>query len=62
MSLDGFIAGPNVSPEFPMGEGGEQLHDWLFNKKSGIDTEVIKELREALKDAKQYTYKKSWND
>ena len=47
MSLDGFIAGPNVSPEFPMGEGGEQLHDWLFDKKTGIDTEVINELLEA---------------
>ena len=41
MSLDGFIAGPNVSPELPMGEGGKQLHDWLFNKKTDIDTKVL---------------------
>ena len=27
-SLDGFVAGPNASPENPLGEGGEQLHDW----------------------------------
>ena len=32
MSLDGFIAGPNVGDEEPMGEGGEQLHHWLFDK------------------------------
>jgi len=25
MSLDGFIAGINQSPENPMGDGGEQL-------------------------------------
>jgi dihydrofolate reductase len=46
ISLDGFIAGPNASPELPMGEGGEQLHDWLFAKKTDIDTVVINELIE----------------
>ena len=30
MSLDGFVAGPNVGLERPMGEGGERLHEWLF--------------------------------
>ena len=28
-SLDGYVAGPNQSMENPLGEGGEQLHDWL---------------------------------
>ena len=28
MSLDGYVAGPNQSLEAPLGEGGEQLHDW----------------------------------
>ena len=28
MSLDGFIAGPNPSREDPLGQGGEQLHEW----------------------------------
>jgi dihydrofolate reductase len=28
-SLDGYAAGPNQSEENPLGEGGEQLHDWL---------------------------------
>ena len=30
MSLDGFIAGPNDSPENPLGDGGERLHEWMF--------------------------------
>ena len=30
MSLDGYIAGPNVDMEHPMGEGGMWLHEWLF--------------------------------
>jgi dihydrofolate reductase len=28
-SLDGFVAGPNPSEENPLGEGGEQLHEWV---------------------------------
>ena len=28
MSLDGYIAGPNQGEEHPLGEGGEQLHEW----------------------------------
>jgi dihydrofolate reductase len=30
MSVDGFIAGPNPSQEEPLGEGGEQLHEWAL--------------------------------
>jgi dihydrofolate reductase len=30
MSLDGFVAGPNQSEENPLGEGGEQLHEWAL--------------------------------
>jgi dihydrofolate reductase len=33
-SLDGYVAGPNQSMEHPLGEGGEQLHDWLVELKS----------------------------
>ncbi len=36
MSLDGFVAGPNDSPENGLGDGGEALFNWYF---SG-DTEV----------------------
>lgn len=31
ISLDGFVAGPNQSVDNPLGEGGEGLHEWLFN-------------------------------
>ncbi|MGH9026184.1 MAG: dihydrofolate reductase family protein [Acidimicrobiia bacterium] len=34
LSLDGYAAGPDVSPESPMGRGGERLHDWMFAGKS----------------------------
>jgi dihydrofolate reductase len=30
ISLDGFVAGPNQSPENPLGEGGQRLHEWVF--------------------------------
>jgi dihydrofolate reductase len=55
MSLDGFIAGPNPTPEEPLGEGGEQLHEWVFGLKSwrephgldggstGVDDDVLRE-------------------
>jgi dihydrofolate reductase len=29
VSFDGFGAGPNQSPDNPLGEGGDALHDWL---------------------------------
>jgi dihydrofolate reductase len=29
ISLDGLVAGPNQSEEHPLGEGGEQLHEWV---------------------------------
>src|SRR4051795_8189527 len=29
-SLDGYVAGPNPSPDEPLGEGGEQLHEWAL--------------------------------
>jgi dihydrofolate reductase len=33
-SLDGYVAGPNQSMENPLGEGGEELHDWLVVLKA----------------------------
>jgi len=30
ISLDGYVAGPDPSVENPLGEGGEQLHEWAF--------------------------------
>jgi len=31
MSLDGFVAGPNDSPENPLGDGGGRLFEWYFS-------------------------------
>lgn len=48
MSLDGFVAGPEQGFQFPMGIGGERLHDWAFETSAvrrllglegGIDNE-----------------------
>jgi len=46
MSLDGFIAGPDVGVEQPMGKGGERLHQWMFNDSAerGVDPEMEKEI------------------
>src|SRR3954468_24237491 len=55
MSLDGFIAGPNRTVEQPLGDGGIQLHEWIFGLASwreshgqtggtkGIDDDIVKE-------------------
>jgi dihydrofolate reductase len=31
MSVDGFVAGPNATLEQPLGEGGEELHEWAVH-------------------------------
>ena len=33
-SLDGYVAGPNQSAENPIGEGGLELHNWVFPTKT----------------------------
>jgi dihydrofolate reductase len=33
-SLDGFVAGANRTVEQPLGDGGEQLHEWIFGLAS----------------------------
>lgn len=35
MSLDGFIAGPNVGPGNGLGDDGHRLHDWLWSEPPG---------------------------
>lgn len=55
MSLDGFIAGPNDSVEQGLGEGGDRLHQWLYDLSSwreihgleggetGTDADILEE-------------------
>lgn len=45
MSLDGYLAGPNVSVEEPMGEGGERLHEWMFTDPAPSDVELLAKVR-----------------
>jgi dihydrofolate reductase len=50
VSLDGFVAGPNDSPENGLGDGGDRLFEWYF---SG-DTEIpISDGNMVLKVSKQ---------
>jgi len=41
MSLDGFIAGPNVRVGNGMGDDGDRLHDWMFVGKSGDEVSAF---------------------
>lgn len=43
MSLNGYVAGPDISTEYPLGKGGERLHDWLFSKKTETDAAILNE-------------------
>jgi len=55
MSLDGFIAGPNAGVANPLGDGGDRLHEWMYDLASwrephglpggetGKDAEVLDE-------------------
>jgi dihydrofolate reductase len=56
MSLDGFIAGPNDGLEFPLGEGGEGLHQWVYDLASwrephGLEGGVTNRDSEILEEA-----------
>ncbi len=60
ISLDGFTAGPDQSPDNPLGTGGEALHDWVvplaaWRSAHGLDggevnasTVVMEELAENI--------------
>jgi dihydrofolate reductase len=43
MSLDGFVTAPNDGPGQGLGEGGQVLHEWVFDGKTERDTEVLDE-------------------
>ena len=44
LSLDGFIAGPEISQENPMGLNGKLLHSWIFEKKQKGDEMIASDL------------------
>ena len=47
MSLDGFITGPNVGAGNGLGDGGERLHDWMFDAKTETDAFIVDEIYES---------------
>jgi dihydrofolate reductase len=49
ISLDGFTAGPNQSPEEPLGARGEELHTWMFEAADDHTAE-----REAILEASAF--------
>jgi len=46
MSLDGFIAGQNISEDLPMGENGILLHRWIFDQQTEVDKKILSDLVE----------------
>jgi dihydrofolate reductase len=62
VTLDGYVAGPNQSVENPLGEGGNRIHQWVYDLKSfreihgdrggggetGINDNVLREAFENL--------------
>ncbi len=42
MSLDGFIAGPNETPENGLGDGGHRLHEWAMTGSGDVDLEAVR--------------------
>jgi dihydrofolate reductase len=45
ISLDGFIAGPNETPDRGLGDGGHRLHEWVMTDggPSGVNGQVFGE-------------------
>jgi len=43
MSLDGFIAAKNDTPEQPLGEDGQRLHAWYFKANAAVYNQEIEE-------------------
>jgi dihydrofolate reductase len=78
MSLDGFIAGPNDRPDQGLGEGGEELHRWVYDLASwraphglagGVtnqDSEILEEAIEAtgavIVGRRMFDNAKEWGD
>jgi dihydrofolate reductase len=43
MSLDGYITGPNVRAEAPMGDNGDRLHEWAMDMSDARNRQVLSE-------------------
>ena len=47
ISVDGYIAGRNLSEEQPMGENGLRLHNWFFNPVNAYDEKIMPKISES---------------
>src|SRR5688572_14126588 len=50
ISMDGFIAGLNGGPKNPLGDGGTEIHKWLYNQKAFLELLELGEGGETGKD------------
>jgi dihydrofolate reductase len=60
MSLDGFVAGPNATLEEPLGERGEDLHEWIvrlaaWRERHGLEGGEVNADSEVVAEAQQAT-------
>lgn len=39
VAVDGYVAGPDVSLESPLGRDGERLHEWMFVGRSSAESQ-----------------------
>ncbi|HEX6760387.1 MAG TPA: hypothetical protein VF086_18570 [Propionibacteriaceae bacterium] len=39
VAVDGYVAGPDITPETPLGRDGERLHDWMFAGRSSAESQ-----------------------
>jgi dihydrofolate reductase len=59
ISLDGFVAGPNDSPENPMGDGGMRLFDWYSSGDTAFPlpgTDMVFKISRASAELLQQTW------
>lgn len=39
VAVDGYVAGPDITPESPLGRDGERLHEWMFAGRSSAESQ-----------------------
>jgi dihydrofolate reductase len=45
VSVDGYVAGADISEDEPMGRDGERLHDWMFRTDDDVHGEIQREVK-----------------
>lgn len=50
VSTDGFIAGLNGGPKNPLGDGGTEIHQWVYNQKAFLEMQELRDGGETGED------------